>query len=123
MLRMSIVVIAALLVTGVVAFEDIDGSLAKLDPIDRATLIEAIDLHMNDGTSTKIRNVRPVSENVYLCGWIDSKNSFGAYVGYRRFILHMGSKEFLYDGDFHRGTEHLAASTKRFIGAKCGQGS
>src|SRR6478735_5346000 len=100
MLRMSIVVIAALLVTGVVAFEDIDGSLAKLDPIDRATLIEAIDLHMNDGTSTKIRNVRPVSENVYLCGWIDSKNSFGAYVGYRRFILHMGSKEFLYDGDF-----------------------
>lgn len=51
---------------------------------------------MKDPESTRFRNVR-MRGDVFVCGEVNSKNSMGGYVGFRRFIVTAGVVDLLDD--------------------------
>ena len=69
---------------------------------------EVAKYELKDPESAKFRNVRVVAKpaqrdetkiNTYVCGELNAKNSYGAYVGYVKFIWFPGSGSIaLYDG-------------------------
>lgn len=81
------VVIAALAVAGpAVAFEDVDGSVAKAFPDQRAEIAAGLDETLFDGKSALIKEAMRQHEKT-ICGMINAKNLAGAYTGYRPFKL------------------------------------
>ena len=57
--------------------------------------LSAVAYDLKDPESAKFRELKPSSS--FLCGEINSKNSYGAYVGFRRFIYDRKSNETLHE--------------------------
>ena len=57
----------------------------------------ALSLFMRDPGSAQFRNlvVRPLSDKktIMVCGWVNGKNNFGAYTGYKRFAAYFTEKK------------------------------
>ena len=53
--------------------------------------------HLKDPESTKFRNEKRYT-NGYVCGEFNSKNSYGAYVGYSRYVAKMPDIYYTEDG-------------------------
>lgn len=63
---------------------------------ERAT--KEIAEHLKDPSSAQFRNVQlrnikadGLSKSGYVCGEVNAKNAFGAYVGYSRFYIHISA--------------------------------
>lgn len=81
---------------------------------------EAIKNQLKDPDSAKFRNVRVSNFNdgQILCGEVNSKNSYGGYVGYRIFAAGITHGR-IYDTS-EKYTKLLEASTAGFVAA-CGR--
>jgi hypothetical protein len=86
-MRWMIVAATLALTEPAAAFEDVDGSLARVPEKQRAAIVRLLDLNVPDGPTARVRDVKPLkwSENQW-CGLINSKNAAGAYAGYRKFV-------------------------------------
>lgn len=90
------------------------GSQGQKSPGDAIFIAKAkatASAQMKDPESAKFRSliVHHASQISYVCGEINAKNSFGGYVGYRRFLTD-GADMTVMDGDPHFTFALLAAS-------------
>lgn len=46
---------------------------------------EVVLANLKDPGSAEFRNVRPTADGLYLCGEVNAKNSYGGYVGFKKF--------------------------------------
>lgn len=79
-------------------------TLAASDPVDLAK--EAIKNQMKDPESTQFRNVRQTVNSLgsqYICGEVNSKNSYGGYVGFKYFAYSDG--RLVIDGSYENSNE------------------
>lgn len=64
------------------------GEIGEVKTIEAS--IELVKYHMKDPDSTRFRNVRiqrhGMTEHKIVCGEVNSKNSYGGYVGFVKFI-------------------------------------
>lgn len=80
----------ALLTTTAMAQQDVDGSFARLDRDVRAKASHIIDMNLPDGPSSRLR--RLTYKSGLICGLINTKNSNGAYLGYRLFAVNLNAE-------------------------------
>lgn len=59
--------------------------------------MELVRAQLKDPDSAKFKGVKESSPG-YVCGFVNAKNSYGGYIGYRVFYWHNGSVS-LNDGD------------------------
>lgn len=57
---------------------------------------------LKDPQSAQFRNVRPSTDGLYLCGEVNSKNSYGGYPGFRKFysLWQMNTASIQGEGDY-----------------------
>lgn len=87
----------ALLAGSSQATEDVDGSLSKLAPASRASLLDVMDRELVDGPSSRYRDVKGIAGG-RICGLVNSKNRLGAYAGYQRFIYNDPERRLIMEG-------------------------
>lgn len=67
------------------AFEDVDGTFAKLSVKHQSGVRELLDLILADGPASRVKQMRIVSGE-RTCGLIDAKNGNDEYLGFRPFV-------------------------------------
>lgn len=60
---------------------------------DLVKVLDAVKFDLKDGESARFRNV------IGNCGEVNSKNSYGAYAGFSRFVYKRDSGKVIFDGD------------------------
>lgn len=62
---------------------------APLNPGEKAAIVKAFDALLLDGLSARWRWPTPAEEGTAItyCGFVNGKNSMGAYTGYRPFMV------------------------------------
>jgi len=77
--------LAAVLAVPASAQSVTDDSARRIDPETLKTAMKAVSDEMRDPGSTLFRNLFSVRKGEIICGEVNSKNGFGAYVGYMAF--------------------------------------
>lgn len=60
--------------------------ILPFDKSDFDSLKQTVGVHLKDDRSARWKLTQPNARN-YYCGWVNSKNSFGAYTGWQAFSV------------------------------------
>ena len=84
--RLRPLVLAAIaFATPASAYTIIDGSGESIDPATLATVLEAVSDQLLDPGAAQFRHIRISKRPDMICGEINAKNGYGAYVGFQPF--------------------------------------
>jgi len=86
----------------------LDGGKTEAEAIKQAQT--AVADRLKDPGAAQFRNVRvvPYLEGKVICGEVNGKNSYGAYVGFRQFVASPASATTLSTGSKYKTTDDLA---------------
>lgn len=101
--------------------EDLSASPASVTLYDKLISQEVIANRMKDPTSVQFRGVRTYNLSDggrFICGEVNAKNSFGAYVGYRPYYIRLDSSRRVKDDRISDGV--ASYETKELI-SRCSQ--
>lgn len=92
---------------------------AETDAIYIERSLNSVREDMLDPDAAKFRNVKLLEliedDSIkYVCGEVNGKNLFGAYVGYKSFIANGGTKRDRYIDDEDVNNKYIIASVKRY---------
>lgn len=77
----------------------------------RAAIQEAVGKELNDPFSAQY-DWQPVKSPVVYCGFVNAKNAFGAYVGYKPFMV-------LYSSDYQGTSVHSVEFSAVVVNKMC----
>jgi hypothetical protein len=85
-MRATVLGLALIVATSAAAFEDVDGSFAKLTQLQRDAVSKSLEPEINDARSARLRQMQ-AKNPIGICGMIQSRNRAGAYAAYKKFYV------------------------------------
>ena len=93
MVRWVAVALTYCVVTSAAAQTVVDGSDRQINDPDRKALIEVLTSHLRDPYGSQIQGLKSVGASKF-CGGLNTKNQYGAYIGFRLFGVDLQNQNF-----------------------------